>query len=286
MSLDSQKYRARHYFRASEVSALLDRHCKYRRKKDEIITYIQRQHPRLKGYLPEGYQENTASRAIITDKLKSSVGTDAKMNESDILELAKKVPVVNYYTGPAVVEKKKKKPAKDLPKILQDLQDSPPKRKKRKLDMQLGAVRCAIGITREKQAMLKYCKQREESIGDEDVPVRGTFTTSVNKIPYVISGRLDFMDSNENVIEVKNRAHCWMLPQYDLDQCAIYSILTGKDTKLVQQNTKLGKDHQVMIADLAHDWLKTRWETVLKPGLDTLVESLEECYSKIILEAK
>ena len=266
-------------FKVTEISALLGRHCAGRPQKDEIINHIQYRHPKLAKYLPEGFQV-LHKKAFVTEAIKKRIEGDSKMTHEKLVEIAKEVPVVS------ISDPSKKRAPVDLPEkppaLLKSLRDSPPKRKKRKSDMQLSAVRCHLGNNLEKLAIEKYCKQRGESIEEEQPWVDGHFHTAKSNIEYRILGRADFFDSSKNVGEVKNRAgQRWIVPVYDVDQCCLYSILTNRDARLVQQRPDLGKEWQVMIADLPREEMLERWLKEIKPGLDAFVESLHECYQSL-----
>jgi len=261
----------RYRFAASEISALVGRH--YCRPANEAkIGYIQRRHPWMKPLLPGSVPRTTA---VVPKAVQERLKTETNISDKDLAALASEVTVIT--------EKKENTVApvmKETPKLLQDLKRSPPK-KKRKRNIQKGALNKFLGKEQENDALAKYCRQTGESIVEEQPWLDKTFVTKSSKIPYRIVGRADFIDSGPHVCEIKTRVTGYKYPDCDVDQCCLYSVMTGYNARLVQQNRGAGPSAQVMVSDvMTYEDMMLRWTDNIKPKLDAFVEELEECYKQ------
>ena len=267
---------SRYRFAVTEISALTGRHyC--RSAHDAKIKYIQKRHRWMEPFLPEAYRYNRTS-AILPLSVRHRIENSEKISDEDMFAMSTQVPVVEY-TVEAVKESTIVPPERK-PKLLCELQTvstSP----KRKADIALGAIYKHVGKVKESYALEKYQKQTGCDVVVEQPWLMKSFVTERSNIAYEILGRADFVDSAKQVCEVKTRIRTYKYPVCDVDQCCLYSILTGMNARLVQQLKSANKKDQVMISDaLVHSDMVKRWRENIKPKLDVFVESLEECYSK------
>lgn len=131
-----------------------------------------------------------------------------------------------------------------------------------------------LGVEMEGKALQKYVRQVGEHI-TELKPTLKMVQTTGGGVPYMIVGRPEAI-AGDFVLEVKTREKHWRYPPQDKDQCALYSVMSKHDARLIQQKQADGDEKEVKIADMPYETCVNHYTKHLKPRLDAFVELLED----------
>ncbi len=135
----------------------------------------------------------------------------------------------------------------------------------------VSAAQCSLGTVKEADSRAQYEVQHGETVAHDNKFHKRWLGRTRSGRMWGLGGRVDGVDSEGRVVEIKNRMRCFFrtVPEYEAVQLQAYMVLLDVEEGVLLQQYQGAQRSTIVTRD------REEWEGTIKPAMQTFVDLMD-----------